>query len=292
MEDAKRLANKQSLGMFNGWAGAEGEIDKLAAELADADAAAKGLKGSIDGVRDGIGNLVVKDDSPLSAKNWEALHDQVLGSTSSMRIFGTEASKVEAAYNALRGNDQTAKTAADGQEQVNTGLDSAIEKTQELYQSWENVHDAILNSADALKVYASPPTARWAGGWLDAGQPATVNELGTESFLSRSGVLSLIQAPRFSAWAPPSPGMVLPAGLTSRLDAMGAFDHGSSRMGPALAGAMPLSPGVGGGFASVADRLERRMATLEDAMRSYRPMNVEVSTPSNAGQLQTLMSFR
>jgi hypothetical protein len=291
MDDARRLANKQSLGMFSGWAGGEKFIDQLAAELADADAFARNLRGSIDGVRDSVGNVVIDDSNPLSAKSWEALHDQILGSTSSLRVYGSEAQKLADAYKTLGGGDQGAQTAADGQEAVNSGLDDAIQKTQDLSASWESVYDAILNSADALKVYSAPPTTRWAGGFLNAGQDAIVNELGTESFLSQSGVLSLIRAPRFGTWAPPSPGMVLPAGITSRLDAMGAFDRGGSRVGPALAGAMPLSPGVGGGFAGVADRLERRMASLEEAMRTYRPMDVQVHTPSNAGLLRTLQGL-
>ena len=291
MDDARRLANKQSLDMFSGWAGGEKFIDQLAAELADADASAKNLRGSIDGVRDSIGNVVINDGNPLSAKNWEALHDQILGSTSSLRVYGSEAQKLADAYKTLGGGDQGAQTAADGQEAVNAGLDDAIQKTQDLSASWESVYDAILNSADALRVYSAPPTTRWAGGFLHAGQDAIVNELGTESFLSQSGVLSLIRAPRFGTWAPPSPGMVLPAGITSRLDAMGAFDRGGSRVGPALAGAMPLSPGVGGGFTGVADRLERRMASLEEAMRTYRPMDVQVHTPSNAGLLRTLQGL-
>lgn len=292
MDDARKLASKQSLDLYSEWAGLEGKIDKLAAELADADASSKNLKGSIDGVRDSIGSLVINDDSSLSAKNWEALQSQIFGSTSSLRVYGEEASRVAEAYRALQGGDQGQATAVDGQEQVNTGLDDAIQKTEELHQSWKDVYDAILNSADALKVYATPPTARWAGGWLDAGQTAdTINELGTESFLSRSGVLSLIRAPAYSSWTAPSPGMVLPAGLTSRLDSMGAFDRGGSHMGPALTGVMPLSPGVGGDFAGVANRLERRMASLEDAMRTYRPMDVQVHTPSNAGLLRTLQGL-
>lgn len=291
MDDARRLANKQSLDMFSGWAGGEKFIDQLAAELADADGAAKGLKGSIEGVRDSIGRVLIANEK-LSSTSRETLHDEFWrDGLDAMRVYGSETQKLADAYKTLGGGDQGAQAAADGQEQVNTGLDEAIQKTQDLSASWESVYDAILNSADALKVYSAPPTTRWAGGWLDAGQSATVNELGTESFLSRSGVLSLIQAPRFGTWAPPSPGMVLPAGLTSRLDSMGAFDRGGSRVGPALAGAMPLSPGVGGGFTGVADRLERRMASLEDAMRTYRPMDVQVHTPSNAGLLRTLQGI-
>ena len=293
-KQSRAMANKGWLGAFDTFGGMEGPIDKLAAELADADAAAKNLKGSIDGVRDSVGNLVIPEiDGPISGKNFAKLNQELRDGVPKLQDYKNLVEQVNRGRESFFGVNGNTGDIENGQTQVNDGLDTALEKTKDLYESWENVHDAIINSADALKVYSEPPTARWAGGWLDAGQTAdTINELGTESFLSRSGVLSLIRAPAYSSWTAPSPGMVLPAGLTSRLDSMGAFDRGSSRVGPALAGAMPLSPGVGGGFTGVADRLERRMASLEDAMRSYRPMNVQVDVPSNAGQLHTLMSFR
>ena len=171
-------------------------------------------------------------------------------------------------------------------------LGAATDWTTALSEGFARANQQAATLLQTVSSLAKAPTARWAGGPMEAGQTAdTINELGTESFLSRSGVLSLIRAPAYSSWTAPSPGMVLPAGLTSRLDSMGAFDRGGSRVGPALAGAMPLSPGVGGGFAGVADRLERRMASLEDAMRSYRPMDVQVHTPSNAGLLRALQGL-
>jgi hypothetical protein len=279
-KQSRALANKGWLGAFDVMSGNEGTGDKLAAQLADADAAAKNLKGSIDGVRDSVGNLQIPNvDGPVSGRNQEQLYKEWR----------------EASEAALRVNNNT-NDMIGGQDQFDKGLDGALEKTKDLYKSWEDVHDAIINSADALKVYSDPPTARWAGGWLGAGQTAdTINELGMESFLSRSGVLSLIRAPAYSSWTAPSPGMVLPAGITARLDAMGAFDRGgSSQAGLPLSASFPIPAGGpgGGGFTAVVDRLERRMATLEDAMRSYRPMDVQVAVPSNAGQLHTLMSFR
>ncbi len=136
---------------------------------------------------------------------------------------------------------------------------------------------------------AKAPAARWAGGGVEPGGRYTVNELGTESFLSRSGALSLIHAPAYGSWSPPSPGMVLPAGLTSRLDALGAFGGGPA---PLLAGMAPAA-GSGGAASQAAalGRLQRSIDALEGTMRSYRP-EVTVNLPGNAGLLHTLQGLR
>lgn len=136
---------------------------------------------------------------------------------------------------------------------------------------------------------ANAPAARWAGGGVDPGGRYQVNELGAESFLSRSGALSLIHAPAYGSWSPPSPGMVLPAGLTARLDAMGAFGGSPA---PLLAGMAPAA-GSGGAASQAAalGRLQRSIDALEGTMRSYRP-EVTVNLPGNAGLLHTLQGLR
>jgi len=136
---------------------------------------------------------------------------------------------------------------------------------------------------------ANAPAARWAGGGVDPGGRYQVNELGAESFLSRSGALSLIHAPAYGSWSPPSPGMVLPAGLTARLDAMGAFGGGPA---PLLAGMAPAAGGGGAASQAAAlGRLQRSIDALEGTMRSYRP-EVTVNLPGNAGLLHTLQGLR
>ena len=137
---------------------------------------------------------------------------------------------------------------------------------------------------------AAAPSARWAGGGVDPSGRYQVNELGVESFLSRSGALSLIRAPAYGSWSPPSAGMVLPAGLTARLDAMGAFSGGAPA--PVLAG---IAPAMGGGNgsqqAAALGRLQRSIDALEGTMRSYSPA-VTVNLPGNAGLLHTLQGIR
>jgi tape measure domain-containing protein len=53
--------------------------------------------------------------------------------------------------------------------------------------------------------------SRFAGGPVSGGSTYTVNELGTEGFLSASGKMSEIKAPSFGDWKAPSSGSVIPA---------------------------------------------------------------------------------
>ncbi|MBU6250973.1 MAG: phage tail tape measure protein [Cyanobacteria bacterium REEB417] len=163
----------------------------------------------------------------------------------------------------------------------------AVELTREFYRA----DDAARTLLDTLIKLSKAPAARWAGGGVEPGSSYQVNELGTESFLSRSGALSLIHAPAYGSWSPPSAGMVLPAGLTARLGAMGAFDGGGGLAAPRLAGIAPsLSSGAGKQVAALG-RLQRSIDRLEGTMRSYNP-TVTVNLPNNAGLLHTLQSFR
>jgi len=167
------------------------------------------------------------------------------------------------------------QNATDAAKQLGDGFAAANEQAEVLLQTVSRL--------------AKAPAARWAGGGVEPGTSYQVNELGTESFLSRSGALSLIHAPAYGSWSPPSAGMVLPAGLTARLGAMGAFTGGAPA--PALAG---MAPAAGGGAASQAaalGRLQRSIDALEATMRTHRP-ELTVNLPGNAGLLHTLQSLR
>jgi TP901 family phage tail tape measure protein len=130
--------------------------------------------------------------------------------------------------------------------------------------------------------------ARWAGGDAVPGQDYQVNELGTESFLSRSGTLSLITAPRYGRWSPPTPGVVLPAHVTRHLQARGAFEGRSGGL-PRVA-ATAIGPAVSRGGPDFAP-LQRSIDQLDRTIRTHRP-SVEVTMPGNAGLLHTLQSIR
>jgi TP901 family phage tail tape measure protein len=183
---------------------------------------------------------------------------------------------VEQIYATAAGLPEPLRNATDAAGNLARGFAAANEQAAVLLQT--------------VSKLANAPSARWAGGGVDPGGRYQVNELGTESFLSRSGALSLIHAPAYGSWSPPSPGMVLPAGLTARLDAMGAFSGGAPA--PVLAGIAPAM-GSGGSSQQVAalGRLQRSIDALENTMRSYDPA-LTVNLPGNAGLLSTLQGFR
>ena len=65
---------------------------------------------------------------------------------------------------------------------------------------------------------APPPPPKFAGGSVYGGELSTVNELGQEAFLSRSGKLSWINAPAWGEWRAPGAGTVIPAHIAAGLD--------------------------------------------------------------------------
>lgn len=70
------------------------------------------------------------------------------------------------------------------------------------------------------------------GGPVLGGKLYTVNEFGQESFLSKSGKLSMINAPAWGTWRPPSAGTIIPAHITAGLDIPSV---GSPSVAPAAA---------------------------------------------------------
>jgi len=183
---------------------------------------------------------------------------------------------VEKIYAAASGLPEPLQNATKAAEALATGFAQANDDAQKLLTTVERL--------------AKAPAARWAGGGVEPGGTYQVNELGPEAFLSRSGALSLIHAPAYGSWSPPSAGMVLPAGLTARLSSMGAFTGGAPA--PVLAG-VASAGGVSGAASQAAalGRLQRSIDALEGTMRSYRP-EVVVNLPGNAGLLHTLQGLR
>lgn len=170
---------------------------------------------------------------------------------------------------------------------VNT-TKTAVEETKNLKQEWQSVFDVIDESARSLKVFAAPTQARFAGGGVEPGQSYQINELGQESWLDQVGRLRLITAPAYSKWSPPSRGVVLPASVTASLRQQGAFDAPSPALASLASRSHTTASLDSSSLVTVVGRLERRMIGLEDAMRTYRPMDVTIKTASSAGQIQAM----
>ena len=113
------------------------------------------------------------------------------------------------------------------------GTGAAKKQAAGLSSNMDRAADAASDFYFSLRAASGLPPARFAGGPVDAGQTYRINDgpsgmsLGQESFLSASGVLSLINRPLNSTWTAPSRGTVIPAGVTSRLKEAGALGGGA-----------------------------------------------------------------
>lgn len=167
-------------------------------------------------------------------------------------------------------------------------LSAATAQTAALGDAFAYVALMADKAGQSAAKLSAVPQARWAGGGVEPGQSYQINELGQESWLDHVGRLRLITAPAYSKWSPPSRGLVLPANVTAALRQYGAFDRPSPALA-SIASRQHVSASVDtGSLSSVIGRLERRMIGLEDAMRSYRPMDITVKTSSSAGQIQAM----
>lgn len=226
-----------------------------------------------------------------AAKGWEESLAGALGqldrtATGSDRL----AQQTQVLVGTIQAGDGPVERIYSTLQQLPQPLGAATDATATLSEGFATANAQARQLLATLQQMAKAPSARWAGGDVLPGVGYQVNELGTESFLSRSGALSLIKAPAYGTWSPPSPGMVLPAGLTAHLEAMGAFE-GGGRAAPQLA-AIAAAPSAGSGKQVAAlGRLQRSIDRLEGTMRTYQP-TVTVNLPGNAGLLHTLQSIR
>lgn len=127
-------------------------------------------------------------------------------------------------------------------DQINGKIDSQVAKVEEAKTSYEKAKEQASLLADELKraadnaakikIPAGAPN-KFAGGPVTGGSKYTVNELGQEGFLSRSGVLSAINAPSWGTWTAPGSGTVIPADVYASIRAAQASRSASA--GPGIA---------------------------------------------------------
>ena len=148
------------------------------------------------------------------------------------------------------------------------------------------VRDATGDAAQQAKVFydwlskaAALPAARWSGGPVEAGSDYRINELGQEALLS-AGRLSLINAPQNAIWRAPSTGVVVPAGITARLQAAGALPS-------------PGSIATTAGTAELAVEIGKLRQEVGELARRQWNINVTQRTGTSGSQvLRTLQQLR
>ena len=149
-----------------------------------------------------------------------------------------------------------------------------------------SVRDATQAAARQAEIFynwllkaSGLPGSRWSGGPVEAGSEYRINELGQEAFLS-AGRLSLIQAPANAIWRAPSSGVVVPAGITARLQD---------------AGALPSPGGIAavGGNAELAVEIGKLRQEVGELARKSWNINVTQRTgPTGSQVLRTLQQLR
>jgi TP901 family phage tail tape measure protein len=149
-----------------------------------------------------------------------------------------------------------------------------------------SVRDATRDAATQARTFyewllkaSGLPGSRWSGGPVDAGEAYKVNELGQEALLA-GGRLSLIQAPANSIWRAPSSGVVIPAGITARLQD---------------AGALPSPGGIAavGGNAELAIEIGKLRQEVGELARKQWNISVTQRTgPTGSQVLRTLQQLR
>jgi TP901 family phage tail tape measure protein len=152
------------------------------------------------------------------------------------------------------------------------GMTAVRDRTREAAVEAQRFYDWLLKASKL-------PGSRWTGGPVEAGAEYRINELGQEAFLS-AGRLSLINAPQNAIWRAPSSGVVVPAGITARLQDAGALPSAGGMAAPA-------------GTAELAVEIGKLRQEVGELARRQWNINVSHRTgPTGSQVLRTLQQLR
>ena len=141
--------------------------------------------------------------------------------------------------------------------------------------------EAAAARAAATKVPGKYGPGFFAGGPIKGGTVATVNEIGTEGFMSKSGKLSQINAPAFGQWKAPSSGTVIPAHIWAGIKAQKSAGGGSSMTPVGATGTSGISGAI------------RAMASMQAGSQDVVTNNVTIQSSNPDKTLaQSLVSLR
>ena len=230
-----------------------GNSKKLATELTNAATGAKGVGDQ----SDAIGSIGDVNPEELS-KNLESAKESADSLSTSAGTLSQDLNNIPSMATPAQ---NMSGMATDASTIANSGMATTMNNMSSACDGIAGAMGTAATNANnfytAMKNAAGIPCNKWMGGDVQAGKTYTVNEIGAESFLSRSGRLSRINKPAWGRWRAPSDGVVIPAGMTARLEEQGAFDRspgrGSGRA--AVSGGNDQLPGVIGKLQKSVDEL-------------------------------------
>ena len=102
---------------------------------------------------------------------------------------------------------------------TNGALERQLQKVLQIKKAMAESKSSSSSGSSGGSTTTQNDGSRWTGGPVRGGGTYTVNELGTEGFLSASGKLSQINAPSFGDWKAPGAGTVIPAHIWKNIKA-------------------------------------------------------------------------
>ena len=164
---------------------------------------------------------------------------------------------------------------------------TAASYANRLATSWQRAAAAAERAARAA---ARAGTGRWAGGPVSGGQTYTVNEMGKEMFMSKSGSISEIKAPAFGQWRAPSSGDVIPAHIASQIrsatEARQSISNIEMLQAGSPAASRPSSQQQGGGLQTSLVRELKKLGGASGAVTN----NVSISSASPVQDVTKVMT--
>lgn len=243
--------------------------------------AAGGLKTSVDYTGDMKGDMSSASGDAASLAT----------STRAIGLYGVRS------VDAYGGIDSSLSGAAGSADEfAGTGIDSVTATAADEAGGLRSNMSAAANEADnfyrSLAAASGLPDSRFTGGPVQAGQTYRINDgpggrsLGQEAFLNSSGNVSLIQRAANSLWTAPSTGVVLPAGITARLQDSGVLPGGTPGRNRSPRRAVGIPSRSGGSNARLEQSITALTAKVDELTR--KSWDVHVHERGNSRHRQML----
>lgn len=201
----------------------------LGASLDSATAATANLSQEAAGVGEQLSNASV--DATLLGAGTATAQAAIEAASSAAATLASGTSEATAQAGELAGG---AATASEGIQQAESYSQSLAGQLSNAADQASRIADEITSlDGTSVTVRVNVIPSRWTGGDVKGGTRYQVNELGQEGFLSASGAMRPIRAPRNALWRAPSSGTVIPAHIWRDIQAP------SGRIAPTAAPAMP-----------------------------------------------------
>ncbi|QNJ25984.1 phage tail tape measure protein/ TP901 family/ core region [Synechococcus sp. SYN20] len=180
----------------------------------------------------------------------------------------------------LRGAANAARPLASNTRPLSSNIRRAVGPANSLARALERAARAAARAA----------AARFAGGPVEGGQTYTVNELGKEMFMSKSGSLSEIKAPAFGDWRAPSSGTVIPAGIAQQIRDNREAQSAAQQIQSVQGAVSPRLSGEGGGGSDMSNAILKGLKGLGGGTNQQVTNNVQITSQAPVNDASRILT--